>query len=317
VTKYLRLTISALLLAFFGWRTDWVNVTERLADLDLGMWLAAFGLLVFGAIGSARRWQIYARALGFDGSLAQLCGSYFAGMYFNLVLPTSVGGDVVRVVYLNGGSGRRWLAFVSVVLERANGLLVLIGLACVGRLCCPFPLPLWLDCSVWGSMSALLIGLFLLHQAQRSPRLSAWRRGQLRPIADLLFAPRLSIRMSALSLLTQSASVALVWCLARGIGLQVPFAYACVFVPMLTLLMLLPISVNGMGVREAGTVLFLAPLGIDAASAVTLAFLMFTVGAAVGLFGGLVYLFGAGVRTSAAEHAARELTIAPFSGQVQ
>jgi glycosyltransferase 2 family protein len=85
----------------------------------------------------------------------------------------------------------------------------------------------------------------------------------------------------------------IMWCLGIGLELNVPIAYYCVLVPMVSLLMLLPVSVNGMGVREGGTVLFLMPLGVDESAALTLAFLWFTTSVAVSLMGGVVYLFGA------------------------
>jgi hypothetical protein len=84
-----------------------------------------------------------------------------------------------------------------------------------------------------------------------------------------------------------------------------------VFAPMLTLLMLLPVSVNGMGVREGGMVLFLAPLGIDAASAITLAFVLFSVGVAVSLVGGVFYLFGATTTLQRADAAQPALSLQP------
>lgn len=292
MSKYLRVAISLVLFAFVAWRTNWSDVADRFAGLHFGLWFAAVGLLLLGLVGSAWRWQVCARELGFRRGLASLCVYNLVGMYFNLVLPTAVGGDVVRAVYLNGGSGRKWAAFASICLERANSLLVLIGFACVGLLCCPLPLPLWIDVSVWGSAATAILGLGGLWLVQRSPWPSAARREQLGPIVELLFARRLWTRMSAISVGTQGVCLVLVWCLTQSIDLDVPFSYVCVFTPMLTLLMLLPISVNGMGIREGGTVLFLAPLGIDAASALTLAFLLFSVGAAVSLLGGLLYTLG-------------------------
>ena len=73
---------------------------------------------------------------------------------------------------------------------------------------------------------------------------------------------------------------------------SIPASFYWVFVPMVSLLTLLPISVNGMGVREGGTALLLAPLGVSHDTAVTLAFLWFAVYAATSLLGGIVYLFG-------------------------
>jgi hypothetical protein len=293
LSKVLRFGISAAILGFVAWRTDWSDVAQRFAGLHIAWWWAAFGLLLLGLTGSARRWQIYGKELGFDRSWPQYCTYYFVGMYFNLVLPTSVGGDVLRVVYLNGHAGRKWPAFVSVLLERLNGLAVLIAFACVGLLFCPFALPWWILTGVLGSAAGALLALVALRLVQRSPRLSAVRRGQMQLVEDLLFSARLWLRTAVLSILTQAAGILVVACLALSIGLDIPFAYVCVFTPMLTLLMLLPISVGGTGVREGGMILFLAPLGIDSASALALAFLLFAVGAAVSLIGGGLYLLGA------------------------
>jgi uncharacterized membrane protein YbhN (UPF0104 family) len=298
VGKYLRFGISALLLGVFTWRMNWSDVGEKLATLRAGFWFAAAGLWIFGIIVSARRWQIYAKELGFERSLSQYCSFCFVGLFFNLVLPTSVGGDVLRVVYLEGHSGRRWLAFVSVLLERVNGLLLLIVIACAGLLCCPFALPGWIAVCVWGSAAGALLVLAGLSAARRSSNLSPRRREQLRVLVDSLWSPRLWRETFLLSLVAQVTAVLIVWCLAIGIGLDLSFAYVCVLTPMLTLLMLLPISVNGMGVREGGMIVFLAPLGIGAEAAITLAFLLFSVGAAVSLLGGLLYLVGPARKTA-------------------
>jgi uncharacterized membrane protein YbhN (UPF0104 family) len=292
VSKYLRWVVSAALLSVLAWQTSWADVVARFADLRAGWWCAAFVLLLLGLTGSARRWQIYANEVGFDGPWWQFCTYYFVGMFFNLVLPTSVGGDVVRVVYLNDQGSRKWPAFVSVLLERASGLMVLIAFACVGLFFCPFTLPAWVLACVWGSAAGSLLAVLVVRYAACWRWLSQDQREQLRLIIDLLQLPRLWARTAMLSVLTQAAGVVVVWCLAMSIGLDVPFAYVCVFAPMLTLLMLLPVSVGGMGVREGGMVLFLAPLGIDTGSALTLAFLLFSVGAAISLLGGLLYLLG-------------------------
>ena len=82
---------------------------------------------------SSLRWRLMARAQGFDGSPLRYVGYYFIGMFFNLALPTSVGGDVVRVWYLAGhdgagpASGRRLAALVSVLADRVNGVVVLVA----------------------------------------------------------------------------------------------------------------------------------------------------------------------------------------------
>jgi uncharacterized membrane protein YbhN (UPF0104 family) len=292
VRRYIRIAVTVLLLSVIAWRSDWSKVAEAFVGFRIEMWFAAVGLYTLAQVASARRWQLFARALRFEHSLVQCCAFSFIGMFFSLVLPTLVGGDLMRVWYLNRDTGRKWAAIASVFLERVIGLLILIATACVGVLISPVELPWWIVASVWASAGCACLGLAL------APILAAWRklplqrRQQLRVLLDMLRAPKLLAEGSLLSLLVQAAAVFLLWCLSLGLELEIPFAYFCVLVPMVSLLMLLPISVNGMGVREGGTVLFLLPLGVAEPAALTLAFLWFTTGVAVSLMGGAVYLFG-------------------------
>src|SRR5262249_2033032 len=155
----LRLVVSVSLLAWLGWRTDWAQVGVAFRHLRLGLWLAAVGLYVVTQCVSSLRWQLLARPLGFTPSLARCTAFYFIGMYFNLFLPTSVGGDVVRAMYLSGGPGRRLNAFLSVFLDRSTGLLVLLALACVAVAVSPVGLPGWVALSVWGTAVAAVLAL--------------------------------------------------------------------------------------------------------------------------------------------------------------
>jgi uncharacterized membrane protein YbhN (UPF0104 family) len=118
------------------------------------------------------------------------------------------------------------------------------------------------------------------------------RLQQARNALRLLRSARLLAGTTFLSILVQLASALQVWMVGQALNAPVPLGYYFILVPMVSLLTLLPISVNGMGVREGGTALFLAPLGIGEGTALSLALLWFAVGAAASLLGGLVYLFG-------------------------
>ncbi|MBI3822705.1 MAG: flippase-like domain-containing protein [Planctomycetes bacterium] len=293
MSKYIRIAISALLLTVIAWRTDWSVVGDKFANLNVWLWAAAAGVLVLGQFLSARRWQLFARELRFERSLSQYFAYYLIGMWFNLSLPTSVGGDVVRVWYLDGKTGRKLAAFASVFLERINGLLVLIAVACVGVLASPIALPGWISLAVWSVAGGAVLGMASLPIVQRWIRLPPQRREQLGTMFELLRHPRVITEATVMSILVQLIGVVSVGLIGMALGLDIPFAYYAILGPMVSLLTLLPISVNGMGVREVGTVVFLAPLGIHEDSAKTLAFLWFAVQVAVSLLGGLVYLFGA------------------------
>lgn len=291
MSKWLRFVVSGVLLTWIGCKTDWPEVGRSFANLRVGYWLAAVGVLVGTQVVSAWRWRLFSQALRFDASVASLSSYYFIGMYFNLLLPTSVGGDVVRAWYLNGTQKRKLAAFASVLLDRVNGLSVLIVLAAAAAACSPLELPGWIWFSVLGILGAAVFGTLGLFVVARSGKLPRARAEQLRTMLDLMHSPRIVVHASALSLFVQLANVAIVWLVTLGLSLDVPFGYLAILVPMVSLLTLLP-TVNGTGVREWGTALFLAPLGISETPALTLAFLWLSVHLAVSVLGGLVYVFG-------------------------
>lgn len=293
MNKYLRIAVSAVLLACIAWKTDWDKLGVAFAELRVGLWLAAVGMLIACQIASARRWQILARELRFERSVPQMFAYYLIGMYFSLTLPTSVGGDVMRTWYLDGGSGRKLAAFAAVLLDRLNGLLVLIAMACIAVPLAPSGLPTWIALSVWGIAAAAAAGLIALPILQRLELLPAGFRQQMHAMLQAMRAPRALFEATAWSVFVQVGNVLLVWLIGLALHADVPVAYYFVFVPMVSLLTLLPVSVNGMGVREGGVALFLTPLGIAPAIATALAFLWFLTFVAVGLVGGLIYLYGA------------------------
>jgi hypothetical protein len=267
-------------------------VAEAFLHLRLDLWLLAVGVLGVTQLLSSLRWQIIARPLGFERPLRQLTGFYFIGMYFNLLLPTSVGGDVVRACYLDGRSGRRLAAFFAVFLDRLSGLLMLLALACLAACLCPLDLPAWVRWGVWGTAAGVLVGIAALPLLASQSEKGARKVQRLREAVRTVSCPRVLLSTSALSLTVQCSNVLIVWLIGQAIHANVPGSYYWIIVPMVSLLTLLPISVNGMGVREGGMALFLAPLGVGNEIAVTLAFVWFLVQTVVSLGGGLVYLFG-------------------------
>lgn len=292
-SKYIRIAVSVGLLAVIGYRMDWDKFATGFANLRFEFWFAAAGVLIAAQAVSARRWQLFAKELRFERTLPQYIAYYLIGMYFNLSLPTSVGGDVVRVWYLNGESGRKWAALASVFLERLNGLLVLISVACVGVLIAPMPLPVWIQASVWSVAGCALVGVLALPFARHLQFLPLHRRQQVETLLQLARVPRVVAGATFLSLLVQVFGVLSLWCVGMALGMEIPVAYYFILGPMVSLLTLLPISFNGMGLRELGMVVFLAPLEVSEPTATTLALLWFASTAAVSLLGGLVYLLGA------------------------
>jgi uncharacterized membrane protein YbhN (UPF0104 family) len=325
VKKYWRVVGSVVLVSVLAWRLDWRQVGEAFARLDATYWLLALGLYFFAQGVSTLRWQMLAHMAGLGGRFRDYLAYYFMGMFFNLILPTSVGGDVVRVWYLARHEGvappmgRRKAAFLSVFADRANGLLVLIALACLASACCPLPLKPWIAWTVAGMGAAALVGLLslpLVPWLQKIPPADS-RLGVLLAGAAVFLSDRRGLGyVSLLSLVGQVANVLLGWLVGAGLGLPIPPLYYGVFIPVVAVLTLLPISLNGMGLREAGTVVLLEPLGVGSAPAVTLSLLLFAVYTAASLAGGVFYLLGRSPRFEAAAaggEAAELLPVRPSS----
>lgn len=306
MSRLIRLAVSGVLLGLVAWRTDWAKFAQAFASLKMQWWCAAVALYVAGQFVSTLRWQQMGRALGFQSPFRQMLGFYFIGMYFNLLLPTSVGGDVVRAWYLNGRSGRRLNAFLCVFLDRFSGLLVLLALACLAVLLSPVTLAPWIVWSVYGMAASCLAGLALLPTLARWARLGDVRVLKIRAAVAILKRPGLFARTTLLSVVVQSLGVVMVWMVGRSLGANVPVSFYWILVPMVSLLTMLPVSVNGMGVRELSMAILLAPMGAGQDVAVPLALLWFAVTALVSLTGGLVYLFGRFPRPRAAADLAEE-----------
>jgi uncharacterized membrane protein YbhN (UPF0104 family) len=294
---------------------DWHQVGAAFARLDLRLWLAALGVYLLAQAASSVRWCVLARVHGLGGSQGRFLAYYFIGSFFNLVLPTSVGGDVIRAWYLaRQDPGRRAGAVLSVLADRANGLAVLVAVACVALWCYPLPLPAWVRATVLGLGAAAALGVLLLpalpwleRRLPPHPRL----RHLVGGAAEYLRHPAALVWATLLSALVQVANVVLTWLIGLGLGLDVPLAYCGILSSVVAVLTLLPVSVNGMGLREWGTALLLAPLGVGAAEAVALALLTFAAQVAASLGGCFFYLFGQFPRYEAAPAARAAVEVRP------
>src|SRR6266852_9185538 len=291
-TLKFRIFVTLALVVWLVLRTDGQQLREATRHWRVEFWLASVGLYVVLQIISGLRWQLLTKPLGFQKSVFECVRFYFIAMFFNLFLPTSVGGDVVRAWYLDGGSGRKVSAFLTVLVDRLSGLMVLLALAGVGVILSPIHLESWISVGVWGGVGSIGAGLALapwwLRWAGRFDKI----RRLTEPAVNYLHRPLLIAGSMVLSLIIQSGNVALVWLVGLAIRAPIPASYYWIMVPMVTLLTLLPISLNGMGVREGGMILFLAPLGIPSATALSLSFLWFCVFVAVSLVGAGIYFFG-------------------------
>jgi uncharacterized membrane protein YbhN (UPF0104 family) len=298
-----KFALSVGLLAVLLWRIPLPQVAQAIAHAD-PRWLAvaAVAMLTSNLMGSYQWWRLL-QVADIHIPLWKACAYYHIGLFFNNFLPANIGGDMARIADSSRHGPTTGAAVSAVLMDRLIGTVALAGLALVTTWPAVdhFHLALaYLALVGFFALSvSLLWGLFhpaLLPALERM--LSRIGLGRLGPHLDDLAvrlnayrdARGLLLRMLLVATLTQLARIGVHALVARALGLQVPIQYFLLFVPLLAVIVSLPISLNGLGVREGTGVLLFGLIGVDRTGAFTLQFLTYVVAVAISLLGGLAYL---------------------------
>lgn len=304
----LRIAVSVAMLAVLAWRAPDFELAALMPTWSAAtaMWLAVAMLLTLGGIVlSAVRWQQVLHALGLPARLRPLVTLYFAGQFVSNVLPTTIGGDVLRVARLSKENGDTPDTFASVVLERLTGWLVLPLITLFGLLVNPGLRELGRATSLAAIIAvatlALLVGVLV---AAEHPRLGGrfraregWQRfiGAVHVGVDRLRRhPRAALSVIGAGLLYQFVLCLAALAAAEALGLSsLGLTALLAFFPAVLIAQVLPIGISGLGVREGAFVIFLTPLGVPAEEAIALGLLLYLLNLAVSLLGAPAFAIGA------------------------
>jgi len=287
----LRAVISAAVLAYISADVDHGDLRTALGAVQLHALVLPLGLFIVGQVLSAVKWWMLGSSVGLKRPLGDYVRFYFIGMFLNVFGLSTIGGDVVRGLYLGDGQ-RPALALNSVLFDRISGLAILMALGAVALLAFPeyaLPWPLSAACIVGGVV--LVVGWWTCPRLVRLlPASNRFRHQVEHDLAPFWRDRGLLVRVSLLSLVFHLSQVGVQWLLARAAGTSLPFSYCLVMHPILSLMVALPVSIGGFGVREGGYLYFLTRLDIDDSIAVTMSLLWWLMGALSGLVGGLVFI---------------------------
>ncbi|MFN8019465.1 MAG: lysylphosphatidylglycerol synthase transmembrane domain-containing protein [Acidimicrobiales bacterium] len=312
-----RLLMSVLLLWVLVIKIghNWSQAAPKITPETLA-WLAGALVLTFaGVVLSAVRWRAVLEALGLETPFNHLLSLYFAGQFMGNVLPSTIGGDALRVSRLAKENGEPPTTFASVVLERLTGWFVLPVLTLTALLVNPGLRDLGKASAiafVTASATLLLLAVVLILTSWRSngleERLEAndgWRRFTTAVrfgIHRLRHEPAATARILATGLAYQLILIASALMAAKALGLPSaagPTALLA-FVPAVLIAQVLPISISGLGVREGLFVLFLHPLGVPQSQAIALGLLLYLLNLVVSLFGAPAFAVGNRARPTTA-----------------
>lgn len=294
--------VMVLLLAFLYRTADFAEFRAALAGFRWGWLPPIYVLFLVNSSVSAWKWQILLRADGVRIPFPRLLGSYLIGSFFNLFLPSSIGGDAYRVVDArrHGGGAK---SFASVFSDRLTGFLALASwgllFAAIGWSRLPdrrlLALPVIAFVLMAGTVFLVvqrtwLVALLRRLRMDRLPRLDGFVQRVLDSVGRHGDNLALLARVFAISLFFQMTAIVIVFCISRAMGWEAPFIYFSIFVPLITLGEALPISVFGIGVRDGLYVFFFAQAGATREEALSMALAYVLITLVYSLAGGAIFL---------------------------
>lgn len=276
-----KIAVSLILLGYLASKIDLTSIQARIRSADTLFLAAAVGLYGMMLLLSTWRWRLLLHALGYPVPLFRLSSSYLVASFFNNFLPSNIGGDIVRVrdsARLTGSSTTTSLAVVAVDrilgfcalyflalgayflgadfrhLAYARTMLILIGVVC-----------------------SLLAYLFFMPGTARrivaALRIDSfpWLKERFEVIQAAIQVYRQELKMVSLafaaSVLLQSSVVLYFWAVAHALQIPLPAVACFLMVPLNTLIQMVPVSLNGWGIRESVYTVYFSQIGLSRESA--------------------------------------------------
>jgi uncharacterized protein (TIRG00374 family) len=298
----LTLVVTSLAVAYLIWKIDVSRTWHILSHASVGWFLLAVAIMGVTVWPMAWRWQRLLAARGICDRLAWLVRAYFTAYTAGQILPTSIGGDAMRIYEASRRHpGNTGSVAGTVLLERALGGAATVTLAALGFVLAvgrySVGAYIWIEAAFVVGTAVLAVVLF----SRRIRRPLAWfvpllRRLRverpLRAVYEAMHAYRtragLLVGVFALTIAVQALRVLAIWSAGKGVGVSLSPRPYYVMGPLLFLVLLVPFTINGFAVRESFFVSFLGGLGVDPSRAFATGFLFFVVTLTLSIPGALV-----------------------------
>lgn len=291
------------LLAFLVSRINLREFWRVLGSAHLGILMVGVAMQFASILLSVNRWGTILANFDIRTPFLPLAKISLIGSFFNLFLPSAIGGDFFRAYYLSKREHRGMsTTLTTTILERNAGLcaLLMIGACALG---------FWHVRVQRFSLAHLFLGLILAFILANVALFHPWMHGRLTRLLkwlklkdveaklELIYSGLNALRKNRssvlwailLSLGIQFVSVANVWIASRAIDLDVPFHIFLAFVPLINLSIMVPLTINGIGLRESLYYLLFTQVGLSPERSVSLSLLQFSIMIMASLPGGIVY----------------------------
>ncbi len=287
IKTFLKITISFIFIYAVLRKLDLSELLIEFKNIRLSFFILALLLYLSTMFFSTKRWSYFVKA---DKNFFQLFELYMVGAFFNIFLPGTVGGDVVKAYYLYKGTQKRGDSLVSVFMERYMGMLALISIASVATLIGfqhvkdTFALKFFIIIVTIFIAGTIFVSFFpyeIFYKKLKDVRAS---------IKYFIFQKDIFLKTLFLSLTIQGIGIFVVFLLSKSINIDIAISYHFIFIPIITVISMIPISFSGVGLREYSFLHFYSIAGLTEEKAVTLSLLWFIIMIITGLIGFLFYI---------------------------
>jgi uncharacterized protein (TIRG00374 family) len=301
-----KIAVSVGLLVFLLSRLNHVELLNQVARAQPHWLVLALALYFVAILLGVFKWQLLVRVQRLGVSYSDLATYTFTGLFLGNVLPSNIGGDVVRVYALARAVKQTEAALTSVVVDRLMGLVAFfcVALVNVGLVALlvtnaaqieAIEIATVVAATLLTIACALLFSRRVARQVGRAFALPMLAR--LKPRAQRLYHAIQTFRFNyvilAMNVLVSTSIIVVatfVWySVALALGLDIPLLYFFLFNPLIAFVLMLPISFNGLGPKEATAVFFFGLVGVPSESAFALSLLFHAIVILTSLPGGVLW----------------------------
>jgi glycosyltransferase 2 family protein len=300
----LRISISLILLIFLFKQVDFASLLEIVKKADKMILYLSFLITFFGYFFCFLRWKMLLDAAEIKLPQKRLISAFSGGIFFNMFLPSTIGGDFVRSADIGYHSKKTSTVVATVLLDRISGFAGMIVVALVALV---FGYGILKDQRIVLAIGFLTVVLFLtmlfifndfaygalkkFSSSGRPGRIRIGMRSVLEHMHGFKDQRSVIIKNLLLSIAIQSIGPLTTYMVAVSFHLDVNILYFFLFIPVITAVTLLPISIGGLGVRDYVTILLFTHIGVSSHFAFAFSLLGFIFLLAYTGIGGLIYVF--------------------------
>lgn len=294
-----KILFTLTIFGFILWKADWQTIWSSTKDANAFLMLASFVVVILMVTVSALKWKLFLYIHHTQLDFNKLHKYYFIASFFNNFLPTSIGGDAYRVYKTMYYTRAKWHAAVAVLMERIIGVLMLLLIGLMGS----FTGFLWapdefsqdvIFIGIVGLSITTLLFYLVLHMKSfkwivKNIRMP-WLADNIVEVRDdYQRQPLKTIQAITVSFLFHIMSILRFILIIKAVGGTISVYHLAVVVTFSTVVGMLPISINGMGLTDGSFVYLAVRFGMDYEHALMIMLLTRAFVIPISLFGGLLY----------------------------